>query len=56
MKRRIKRNIIKGLIKFMRFWDEWGISWEEFEMLLGAISVLIIFPVGLRLIFALFGV
>ena len=47
-KRRLKR-------KFKRFWKEWGITWEEFEVLLGAISI-IMSPFLLRIFFAFFGI
>ena len=47
-KRRLKR-------KFQRFWKEWGITWEEFEVLLGAISI-IMSPFLLRIFFAFFGI
>lgn len=36
-------------IRFKRFWREWGISLEEFEMLLGAASVVIL-PFALYII------
>ena len=45
-KRRLKK-------KFQRFWKEWGITWEEFEMLLGAMST-IMFPFLLRIFLAFF--
>lgn len=35
--------------KFKRFWKEWGISWEEFEMFLGVCSA-ILFPIALKII------
>ena len=47
-KRRLKR-------KFQRFWKEWGITWEEFEVLLGAISIIML-PFLLRIFFAFFGI
>lgn len=47
-KRRLKK-------KFQRFWKEWGITWEEFEMLLGAMSI-IMFPFLLRIFLAFFGI
>lgn len=47
-KRRLKR-------KFRRFWKEWGITWEEFEMFLGAVGC-IIFPLLLRIALAFFGI
>lgn len=47
-KRRLKR-------KLQRFWKEWGITWEEFEVLLGAISI-IMSPFLLRIFFAFFGI
>lgn len=39
--------------KFKRFWKEWGISWEEFEMFLGACSA-ILFPIALEIILSMF--
>lgn len=47
-KRRLKR-------KFRRFWKEWGITWEEFEMFLGAVGC-IMFPLLLRIALAFFGI
>lgn len=52
MLRRRKMFLLKKLFK--EFWNEWGISKEELEMLLGAISVLIIIPVAMAIIGALF--
>lgn len=52
MLRRRKMFLLKKLFK--EFWKEWGISKEELEMLLGAISVLIIIPVAMAIIGALF--
>lgn len=39
--------------KLKTFWEEWGINKEEFEMLLGALSV-IMFPIELEIILTLF--
>lgn len=47
-KRRLKK-------KLRRFWKEWGMTLEEFEMLLGAMST-IMFPFLLRIILAFFGI
>ena len=47
-KRRLKR-------KLRKFWEEWGITWEEFEVLLGAISIIML-PFLLRIFFAFFGI
>lgn len=47
-KRRLKK-------KFQRFWKKWGITWEEFEVLLGAISI-IMSPLLLRIFLAFFGI
>lgn len=47
-KRRLKR-------KLRRFWKEWGITLEEFEMFLGACGV-IMFPFLLRIFLAFFGI
>ena len=47
-KRRLKK-------KLRRFWKEWGITWEEFEVLLGAISI-IMSPFILRIFLAFFGI
>lgn len=52
MLRRRKMFLLKK--HFKEFWNEWGISKEELEMLLGAISVLIIIPVAMAIIGALF--
>lgn len=38
--------------KFKRFWKEWGISWEEFEMFIGACSVIMI-PILLEIILSM---
>jgi hypothetical protein len=46
------KNIKRALRKF---WKEWGITWEEFEMLLGAMST-IMFPFLLRIFLAFFGI
>lgn len=43
---------IKRVLK--TFWEEWGINKEEFEMFLGALSI-IMFPIVLEIILALFG-
>lgn len=42
---------IKRVLK--RFWKEWGITKEEFQMFLGALSV-IMFPIELEIILTLF--
>lgn len=47
-KRRLKK-------KLRRFWKEWGMTLEEFEMLLGAMST-IMFPFLLRILLAFFGI
>lgn len=47
-KRRLKR-------KLRRFWKKWGITWEEFKILIGAILV-IMFPFLLRTFLAFFGI
>lgn len=47
-KRRLKR-------KLWRFWQEWGITLEEFEMFLGACGA-IMFPLLLRIFLAFFGI
>lgn len=47
-KRRLKK-------KLRRFWKEWGMTLEEFEMLLGAMST-IMFPFLLRIFLAFFGI
>lgn len=39
--------------KFKRFWKEWGISWEEFEMFIGACSMIMI-PIVLEIILSMF--
>lgn len=46
------KNIKRALRKF---WKEWGITWEEFEVLLGAISI-IMSPFILRIFLAFFGI
>lgn len=47
-KRRLKK-------KLRRFWKEWGITWEEFEMFLGA-CMIVMFPLLLRIFLAFFGI
>lgn len=39
--------------KLKTFWEEWGINKEEFQMFLGALSV-IMFPIELEIILTLF--
>ena len=39
--------------KLKIFWEEWGINKEEFQMFLGALSV-IMFPIELEIILTLF--
>lgn len=51
--RRKKVKMIKRILK--EFWKEWGISWEEFEMLIGAAGVLLL-PFLLRIVLAFFGI
>ena len=50
-----KRKLKRLKRKFQKFWKEWGITWEEFEMLLGAMST-IMFPFLLRIFLAFFGI
>lgn len=47
-KRRLKK-------KLRRFWKEWGMTLEEFEMFLGA-CIVIMFPFLLRIFLAFFGI
>lgn len=51
--RRKKVKMIKRILK--EFWKEWGISWNEFEMLLGG-ACCILFPIMLIIILAFFGI
>lgn len=46
------KNIKRALRKF---WKEWGITWEEFEMFLGACGAFM-FPFLLRIFLAFFGI
>lgn len=46
------KNIKRALRKF---WKEWGITWEEFEMFFGA-CMIIMFPLLLRIFLAFFGI
>lgn len=39
--------------KFKRFWKEWGISWEEFEMFIGTCGMIMI-PIVLEIILSIF--
>lgn len=41
--------------KMKQFWKQWGVTLEEIGMLIGAGSVLIL-PLLLRLVFAIFGI
>ena len=55
-KSRLRRKKVKMIKRiFKEFWKEWGISWEEFEMLIGAAGVLL-FPFFLRIVLAFFGI
>ena len=39
LQRKIRRKIRTLKIVFKTFWKEWGMTWEEFEMLLCAVCV-----------------
>lgn len=52
-KRRLQKRRLKK--KLRRFWKEWGMTLEEFEMFLGACGAFM-FPFLLRIFLAFFGI
>ena len=51
--RKVRRNVRTFKRVFKTFWKEWGMTKEESEMFLGALSV-IMFPIELEIILTLF--